>query len=617
MDASSIVRRRGAARGLATVVSVALVAAVMALGGVGAGRTAAAVGYVDVEFSTQPLGANIGGGVKTGEPNVPWSVQPVVGLTGDWDPSYTYTVTLQIDPASPNAGGPGYLACSGGTTRDMFNGSAAFSGCRIDTAGEAYQVLATVDGVTDLGVPLPPMEVTSLAFNIAGGSKPAAAGISFTRQPLGATIGGPRPSAPAGRAWSVQPVVSVVDQNGDVVSTDNRTLIQLRISDGAPMTGGPGNLSCTSGTSMTVQNGVARFSGCSIDVPGTFYELTASTYSSGSTRVLSDESLDFDISGGSAGARARFTTEPLGAVLGGTLPTAPSGSPWAIQPVVSIVDSSGRVAQNDYDTIVTLAIDSQSPRGGTLACAGGVSVAVNAGVAGFYGCQITGPGAGYVLRATARSGGSSLTYDLSLPFTITSTASALDLVPSAFTLRPNQVLTLTATLAGQGAAGQSIVFQRQQPGDTGWVNLGTAQTSASGVATLTFDPQYTASYRAVFSGSGGLSAATSATDTVAVQAVVALSPTSPTTVKKGTTIKYTARVTPAPAGSATVRFLFYTSVGGVWVYSTSRSVRLSTAGVATLAWKWGTAGKWYVIATAPTTVYYAQGASKTIRVTVK
>lgn len=616
MGAIPVGSRLHAVRALATVVSVALVASVLALGAAGAGRASAA-GDVDAYFSTQPLGANIGGPVATGEPNVTWPIQPVVSVSGDWNPTYSYTVTLQIDPSSPDSGGPGWLTCTGGTTRDMFSGEASFSGCRIDTAGQAYRLLATVLGSTDLGVPLPPLEVTSLAFNISGGGSPVAAGIAFTTQPLGASIGGPRPSAPAGRAWGIQPVVSVLDASGDVVATDNRTIISLRISDGAPLTGGPGNLSCSSGTTMAVRNGVARFSGCAIDVPGQFYQLTASTYSTGSTRILSDQSLAFDITGGSAGARAKFTVEPLGAALGAPVPSAPSGTPWATQPVVSIVDALGRVVRSDHDTVVTLSIDGQSPAGGSLACAGGVQQQVSAGVASFYGCQISGPGTGYVLRASARSTGGALIYDLSLPFTITSVASALDLYPSAFTVKPNEVVTLTATLSGQGAGGQSIVFQRQQPGDAGWVNLGTAQTSASGVATYTFDPQYTASYRAVFNGSGGLAAATSPTDTVAVQAVVTLTPTSPTAVKKGTVVRYTARVTPAPAGSASVRFLFYRSSGGGWVFFTSRSVRLSTSGVATLSWKWGTAGKWYVVATAPATAWYAQGSSRTIRVTVK
>ena len=614
MRAIPIVSRRGAARGLATVASLALVASVLALGGAGAGRASA---DTYPYFSTQPLGANIGGGVKTGDEGVPWSVQPVVSLDSP-DPTYTYTVSLQIDPSSPDTGGPGYLYCGSGTTVAMIGGHAQFSGCDIDMAGTAYSLLATVNGSTDLGVVLPPMQVTSLAFNIRGaGPSPISTQIEFTTQPLGANLGGSRPSAPAGRSWGVQPVVSVLNESGGVVTSDNSTVVQLRVTDGTPMTGGPGNLSCSSGTSMTVRNGVARFSGCAIDVPGTYYQLTASTYSTGSTRVLADQSLAFDITGGSTGARAKFTTQPLGANLGGPVPSAPSGTPWSTQPVVSIVDASGRVVTTDYDTVVTLSIDSQSPRGGTLACAGGLTQQVGAGVVGFYGCGITGPGTGYVLRATARSLAGNLIYDLSLPFTITSVASALDQYPSAYTVTPNQNLTLTATLSGKGANGQSIVFQRQQVGDSGWVNLGTAQTSATGVATYTFVPTWTASYRSVFNGAGGLSAATSGPDSVAVQSVVTLTPTSPTSVKKGTTVKYTARVVPTPGGSASVRFLFYQYRNGAWAYSTQRSVSLSSAGAATLAWKWATAGKWYVVANAPTTAWYAQGSSKTIRVTVK
>jgi len=616
MDAFAIAPRRAAARALVVAASVALVTSVLALGGIGAGRAAAQV-PADVRFSTQPLGVTVGGGLKTGEPNVAWPVQPVVTLTGDWDSAYAYTVTLQIDPSSPNAGGPGHLACTGGTTRDMFNGSAAFFGCRIDAVGTAYQLLATITGTTASGVALPAMQVSSLAFDIAGGIPPLAPAIRFTTQPLGATVGGPRPSAFAGRSWSIQPVVSVVDQTGSVVTSDNQTIILLSISDGAPVTGGPGNLSCASGTVLAVHDGVAAFTGCSIDAPGTAYELTASTYASGSLRVLFDESLDFDVRGGALGARATFTTQPLGAIYGGDVPSAPSGSLWVAPPVVSILDSAGRLVRNDYSTVVTLSIDSQSPPGGTLACAGGISQRVSAGVAAFDGCQVTGPGTGYVLRASARSGRSSLVYDLSLPFTIASVPSGLTIAPSAFTVAPNELLTLVGTLSGDRAAGQSVVFQRQQPGDAGWVDLGTGQTSASGVATLTIDPLFTATYRAVFNGAAGVAAAVSSSSTVAVQAVVTLAPSAPRTVKKGTAITYTARVTPVPAASATVLFLFYTYVGGAWTYSTSTSVPVDASGVATLAWTWGTAGRWYAIATAPTTAYYAQGSSRTVRVTVR
>jgi hypothetical protein len=56
-------------------------------------------------------------------------------------------------------------------------------------------------------------------------------------------------------------------------------------------------------------------------------------------------------------------------------------------------------------------------------------------------------------------------------------------------------------------------------------------------------------------------------------------------------------------------------VSGTWTYFTQRTASVSTTGVATLSWKWSTAGKWIVaIAHLP---YYAQGTSRTIAVTVK
>ena len=238
------------------------------------------------------------------------------------------------------------------------------------------------------------------------------------------------------------------------------------------------------------------------------------------------------------------------------------------------------------------------------------------GVAAFSGCEIVGVGDGYVLRASAQAAGGSLLHDRSLPFDITATASALDLQPSAFQVSPSAALTLTATLIGSGAGNQTIVFQRQQAGDTGWDNLGSSITNTSGIATLTFTPKYTASYRATFAGSGSLAAATSPQDTVSVKASVGLAPTT-SSVKKGTTVRYTAKVVPAPTSTTTVRFVISRYVSGAWKYFTQRSARVSTAGVATLTWKWSTAGKWRMQAIAPTSPYYAQGASRTITLTVK
>jgi hypothetical protein len=288
-----------------------------------------------------------------------------------------------------------------------------------------------------------------------------------------------------------------------------------------------------------------------------------------------------------------------------------------VQPVVSILDASGRLVRGDDETIVTLSVDGSSlPTGGALYCAGGTSLQVLAGVAAFTGCQIVGPGAGYVLRASARSPGGAIVHDLSLPFSITAQTSSLGLFPSAFTVAPNGPLTLTATLQGSGNAGQPITFQRQGPDEDGWTDIGTSPTSDAGTATLSTTVAYTSRFRAVFGGAGSLAAATSSPDTVAVQARVTIAPAA-SPVKKGTRITYTALVRPIPAAGATVRFRIERSVAGAWTSFAQRSAPIGATGIATLPWTWSAAGRWRIVAIVPTTVYSTQGRSRTIDVVVR
>ena len=130
-------------RAVAIAAAVALLAPAPTIPAVGAGR-AAASGEVYADFSTQPLGAGVGVPVATGDADVPWAIQPVVSLYGDWDPALAYQADLRIDPSSPDVGGPGRLTCAGGTSMAMVGGVAAFRGCRIDTAGRAYRLAAYV-----------------------------------------------------------------------------------------------------------------------------------------------------------------------------------------------------------------------------------------------------------------------------------------------------------------------------------------------------------------------------------------------------------------------------------------------------------------------------------------
>jgi hypothetical protein len=599
-------------RGIRRVVAVALGGAVLA-SALAIGPISAFGGDPGPVFSVQPLGATAWN-APTGQPNQAWSIQPQVTMVGDVDPSYDYQATLSISPGSPY----GNLSCFGGTTVDMIGGSARWSGCSIDTPGQGYTLTATVFGTTAMGVVLPPMQTTSYAFNIAGGGPtPGSQSLQFTTQPLGANLGSARPVAQAGRAWSIQPVVALVDQDGRPVNNSS-TVVQLSITTGTPQSGGPGRLTCSGGTATTLQNGFAYFQGCSIDTPGTAYQLTASTVSFGSTQVLYDISLPFDISGGNYATQIRFSTQPLGAVQGGNVPSGVTGTPWSIQPSVALYNSSGKIVSSDYTSLITLSLDPSGPAG-QLYCSTGTSVQVSAGIAYFQGCQVVGTGNGYRLLARAQTTTGNLGPTYSLPFNITAAPSGLDLQASAYEVAPGTTMTFTATLSGAGAGGQTIIFEGTNAYYPQWTQFGTAVTNSAGVATLTPSKgiQYTATVRARFAGSGNLAPATSTSDVIGVTAALTISPGGTNNVTKGSSVTYTATLKPNPGSGQRVQFLIYQYVNGVWTYNNQRTYFTDGNSQVKLTWKWSTAGKWYVRAYAAANVYYTDGYSPTSIVNVK
>lgn len=603
--------RRASRRAAVAALAGAIIASAFVLAPV-ASVAAYDGGDTYVYFSTQPLGASWGY-TPTGQPGVPWSIQPVVSIDGyPADANYNYTATLSV-----SGGGYGSLSCSGGTTIQMYGSDAYFRGCSIDSPGQGYTLSVSVFGTTDMGMVLPPMTATSLPFNIAGGGpQPGQQTLQFTTQPLGANLGGSRPSAQAGRIWSIQPVVALVDQYGRPVDNDS-TVVQLAITGGTPQSGGPGRLTCTGGTATTLQNGVAYFSGCSIDTPGTAYQLTASTMSWGSTQILYDQSLAFDITGGNYASQIMFNTQPMGATNGGNIPSSPTGTPWTIQPSVALLNSTGKILTNDYSSIVSLSIAPGSPSG-SLYCASGTSVQVAAGIAYFQGCQIVGPGNGYRLNAYAQTSTGQIGPALSLPFTITAAPTGLSLESSSYKVSPGTIMTFTATLSGAGA-GQTIIFEGKNANYTAWTQFGTAQTNSQGVAVLTPSKpiQYTATVRARYAGSGAYAPATSTEDYIGVVASVSIKPSGSTTVKKGTSVTYTATLAPDPGPGQKVQFLIYKWDGSAWVYNNQRTYFTDQNSQVKLTWKWGSTGKWYVRAYAWANQYYTAGYSPTSVVTVK
>ena len=90
---------------------------------------------------------------------------------------------------------------------------------------------------------------------------PPATNSAFSTSPSGGTPGG---------LLTGQPVVQVQTAAGAVVATDETTVVSLALQ------GGTGALTCTDGLAKPVVHGVATFSGCSVDLAGTYTLLATS-----------------------------------------------------------------------------------------------------------------------------------------------------------------------------------------------------------------------------------------------------------------------------------------------------------------------------------------------------
>ena len=389
--------------------------------------------------STSPAGAP-GGTVFTTQPVV--AVEDAGGntVTGD-----TSTVTLSLTVGTPTAGGPGAL--SGCTPTAAINGVATFTGCSINTAGAGYEVHA-VDGS------LTPAD--SAPFNVTVGT---ANHLAFTTSPAGAT---------GGTAFTTQPVVMVKDAGGNTVTGDTTT-VTLSITAGTPAAGGPGSLSGCAPTAAI--NGVATFTGCSINTAGTGYELHAADGS-----LTAANSAPFDVTVGTASQLA-VTTSPAGAT---------GGTAFTTQPVVMVKDAGGNTVTGDTTT-VTLSITAGTPAaGGPGSLSGCAPTAAINGVATFTGCSINTAGTGYELHAADGS----LTAANSAPFDVT-VGQGNQLV---FTVQPG------SAAAGSAFGTQPVVTIEDAGGntvttDTDSVTMaigsgagaisGCSETTTAGVATFT------------------------------------------------------------------------------------------------------------------------------------
>jgi hypothetical protein len=350
-------------------------------------------------FKPSPSNAQAGSAFPT---------QPIVEAQdagGNLVPSFNVTVTLTI------ASNPGGGTLSGTTTVTAIAGVATFTGLSIDKAGAGYTLQASAGALSG----------TSAAFNIAAG---APTKLIFTNSPADTRVG---------VAFTNQPVVEAHDAF-DNIAIGFTGPVTLTITNGT------GALGATLGGTATVNavNGVASFSGLSIDKIATGYQLTASI-----AGPITVDSTAFNITA----TGLVFTLQPV---------TTPAGQPLMV--TVAAQDATNNT-DTTFNGAVTLAIKfgTGSSRG-TLA--GTVTVNAVNGVADFtgQGLNIIRAGTDYILiaSATGLAGAESQPFDITngavtqLSFTTspsnTPADAPLTLVIEARDVFDNLATTYTGTL---------------------------------------------------------------------------------------------------------------------------------------------------------------------------
>ena len=312
--------------------------------------TVGVAGY-HLVFIHQPAGG-ASGAVMSGQPEV-----QVQNANGTWNQTWSGTITL---------------ATSGGDLTNcpaltVSNGDASFVGCRFAggyfyntiskvTLATPYLMTATASG----GAAANPATSNTFAVSSFG----SAAQMEFSTQPTGVASGA------ANAVFTVQPVVTVEDSFGNIVTSGYNTQVTLAISTGT--------LTCSSGNSVTPSGGVATFSGCH----GTTY-VDGATLTATSGALTPKQSASFNIT--AAASQLVFTTQPVAGA---------SGTAFITQPVITVEDPAGNVV-----TSATAAITLTSS-GGTLSLC--TSLTPNAGVVSVATCNFAGTvGSQYTLTATA------------------------------------------------------------------------------------------------------------------------------------------------------------------------------------------------------------------------
>ncbi len=257
--------------------------------------------------------------------------------------SFDGTVTVGLE------NNPGGATLGGTLTATATNGVATFSGLTLDTAASGYTLLVSAAGMAG---------ATTDAVTVT----PAAASqLVVSSQPPGSVL--------VGSGFGL--VVTAKDPFDNVDTNFGGSVAVALLNN-------PGGSTLGGSPSVTAQNGVATFSGLTLNEPGNGYTLS-----------LSGNGLT------SAATNPFNVTLPLLVVTAQPPASILAGSSFGL--TVTAEDGLGNV-DTSFDGTVTVALSSNAG-GGTLGGALGVT-AVN-GVATFSGLTLSEPGVGYTLSVTS------------------------------------------------------------------------------------------------------------------------------------------------------------------------------------------------------------------------
>ncbi len=395
------------------------------------------------------------------------------------------------------------------------------------------------------------------------------------------------PSPTAGTAFSV--VVQSQDAAGTPANVTSRTAVSLSLNAGTGTLGGT-----LSGSIVKGANSVT-ISGVTYSKAETGVRLTA-TRTSGTSPLASGSSAAFTVVAGTFTKLQVLVPGEIaapGTVSGKTgTPTAQmAGTPFTV--TVNAVDANWNVVASTDVVAITSSDPAATLPASAALVAGTRTFGVTLNTAGSRTVTATD------LNNGAKTAATSPAITVISPATLTLTRSRGMVTygePDTFSVQ-----------FGTGGANRSFVLEYTSVG-VPWTTIATLTTNAAGFASFTYVPTRTGYVRARFLGTTDLGAATSLVYIVGVrQTVSSLSPhhTGTTAIAGGTSITFATTVRPTRADNApsTVTFRFYQKVSGAWVLKAERGVVTGSSGVASLTFRFGSKGSWYVRAYAPRTPY--------------